>query len=129
VSAYTPASISASHPYIASLRNEFATKVPIFMRTGTLEALSDDHVQFAKAMKDILGNRMEFFQIVDTPQDTFAAGLLLGFVKEAEHAADVAAQSNERRRLEQCGKFKIFHFARAAHLLSILLQLLGPMTR
>lgn len=92
VSSYTPPGVSPGHPYISPLGNEFATKVPIFVQTGTLEILYDDHVQFAKAMKEVPGNRVELFEIADAPHDTFAAGLLLGFVKEAEHAADVAAK-------------------------------------
>lgn len=90
VRSYTPAGWSSSHPYITPLGNEFHTKVPIFIQTGTAEMLYDSHLLFAKNMKEH-GCKVELFEIANAPHDTFAGGEFLGFRKEAEDAIERAA--------------------------------------
>ncbi|KAI9742339.1 MAG: hypothetical protein M1818_003872 [Claussenomyces sp. TS43310] len=87
----TPAGWSSGHPYISPLGNEFHSRVPIFIQTGTAEVLYDQHLQFAAGMRD-KGSRVELMEIKYAPHDTFAAGVILGFAKEAEDATDHATR-------------------------------------
>ena len=80
---YTPAGWSSGHRYLSPLGNEFHSEVPMFIQTGTAEVLYQDHVRFAEGMK-AEGTRVELVDIKLAPHDTFAAGLVLGFAKEAE---------------------------------------------
>ncbi|MCJ1376411.1 hypothetical protein MMC20_007653 [Loxospora ochrophaea] len=84
--------VSPDSPYLSPLGNEFATKVPVFVQTGSAEVLTDDHVLFSKAMKDVPENRVELYETANAPHDTFAAAHVLGFVKEAKDAAGAACK-------------------------------------
>lgn len=88
---YLPAGIEANHPYVSPLGNEFATSVPVFVQTGTAEVLYPGHVEFAKNMTKISGNKVELLEIEDATHDTFAAGQILGFEKEAREAVQKAS--------------------------------------
>ncbi|KAH8433895.1 uncharacterized protein LDX57_011531 [Aspergillus melleus] len=77
--------------YISPLRNEFYSPTPVFVQTGTAEILYEDHVQFDRGMEE-QGTKVEMLEIVNAPHDTFGAGLLVGFAKEAEDAARRAAR-------------------------------------
>ncbi|KAI9648301.1 hypothetical protein NHQ30_002933 [Ciborinia camelliae] len=90
-SSFTPPGWDRGHPYISPAGNEFKSPVPLFIQTGTLEVLYEQHVKFAKAMKEC-GTKVEFLEIQNAPHDTFGAGLILGFVKEAEAAAEKAVK-------------------------------------
>ena len=90
-SRFTPPGWDRDHPYISPLGNEFKSTVPFFLQTGTAEVLYDDHLKFTKAMKD-KGTQVEFLEIKDAPHDTFGAGIILGFVTEAEDAAAKATK-------------------------------------
>lgn len=89
---YVPPQLGARHPYISPLGNVFATTVPIFLQTGSGEVLHDDHVSFVRQMRDVKGNSVDLMEIIDAPHDTFGAGLILGFAKEADEAAATAAR-------------------------------------
>ncbi|PQE32438.1 alpha beta hydrolase fold-3 domain containing protein [Rutstroemia sp. NJR-2017a WRK4] len=88
---YIPTDLSPGHPYLSPLGNEFDCPVPIFVQTGTAEVLYEDHVLFAERMKE-KGCKIELLEIENAPHDTFGAGIILGFAKEAENAADQAAK-------------------------------------
>ena len=90
VRAYQPSFLEANHPYLSPLNNPFATKVPIFMQYGTAEFLFDEHRDFYLQMKEIPGNHIERFELANAPHNTFLAGLILGFEKQAREAADIA---------------------------------------
>jgi hypothetical protein len=62
-----------------------------FLQTGTAEVLYDDHLKCTKAMKN-KGTQVEFLEIKVAPYDYFGAGIILGFVKEAEDAAAKATK-------------------------------------
>jgi acetyl esterase/lipase len=94
-SRFTPPGFDRSHPYITFLGNEFTSPVPLFVQTGTAEVLYNDHVEFSKAMEE-KGTEVEFLEIKDAPHDTFGAGIILGWVKEAEAAAAQAAKFVEK---------------------------------
>jgi acetyl esterase/lipase len=85
-----PGRVSLRHPYLSPLGNEFVTKVPIFLHTCTAELLHDDHMKFAKSMKEI-GNRLKLFVTENAPHDIFAGGPILGFAKEAVIAMKAAS--------------------------------------
>jgi acetyl esterase/lipase len=93
---FTPPGWDRSHPYISPLGNGFKSPVPMFIQSGMLEVLHDDHVRFAESMRE-KGTEVEFLEIKDAPHDTFGAGIILGFVKEAEDAAAKAAKFVEDR--------------------------------
>lgn len=82
--------MEAAHPYISPLNNAFAATVPILLHTGTSEVLYDDHVAFVGQMKEISGNEIVLMEMVGASHDIFAAGLVTGFMKEAEAAIDGA---------------------------------------
>jgi acetyl esterase/lipase len=93
-SRFTPPGWNRGNPYLSPLGHPFKSAVPLFIQTGTQEVLYDDHVNFAKAMKE-MGTQVEFVEIKDAPHDTFGAGIILGFVKEAEDAAVKATKFAE----------------------------------
>lgn len=88
---YIPKDLSPGHPYLSPLGNEFECPVPIFVQTGTAEVLYKDHVRFFQIMKE-KGCKIELLEIENAPHDTFGAGIILGFAKEAENAADQAVK-------------------------------------
>jgi acetyl esterase/lipase len=88
--AFKPKELEYSNPYLSPLGNEFATRVPIFVHSGTAEVLVDDHTDFVRRMKEIEGNRVEILQTENAQHDIFAAGPVMGFVKEANEAMDAA---------------------------------------
>ncbi|KAM3070298.1 hypothetical protein ACMFMG_010134 [Clarireedia jacksonii] len=88
---YVPANLSPGHPYLSPLGNEFECSVPVFVQTGTAEVLYKDHVRFVERMKK-KGCKIELWVIENAPHDTFGAGIILGFAKEAENAADQAVK-------------------------------------
>ena len=90
LSAYVPPGISPRHPYITPLGHEFVIPAPVFLQTGTSEVLHDEHVKFAKAMEKIPGNRVELLEIANAPHDIFAAGMIVGFLQEADSAMEAA---------------------------------------
>jgi acetyl esterase/lipase len=94
VERYTPPDWDKGNPYISPLGNEFESKVPIFLQTGTAEVLYDDHVQFTRSMR-AKGTRLDLLEIENAPHDTFGAGIIFGFAKEAEDAAEKAAVFSE----------------------------------
>lgn len=83
---------SVNHPFVSSLRNEFATKVPIFLHTGTEELLHDDHMKYFQSMNKISDNQLKIYQSLNAPHDIFAAGPILGFEQEALTAMDAASE-------------------------------------
>lgn len=90
VKRYVPKDMSAAHPYISPLGNEYKNEVPIFLQAGTAEIIYDDHLQFADVMTK-KGNRIEHLEIENAPHDTFGAGTVVGFSREAQDAAVQAA--------------------------------------
>ncbi|KAL4970917.1 Alpha/Beta hydrolase protein [Aspergillus stella-maris] len=86
----TPTAPEDKFAYLSPLQNEFYTPTPVFLQTGTAEMLYEDHVQFARGMKD-QGTKVEVVEIANAPHDTFGAGLIVGFVEEAQDAARKAA--------------------------------------
>ena len=88
---FTPKGWSTGHPYISHLRNEIYSAVPLFLHTGTMELMYEDHVNYAETMKKN-GTKLELFETPQAPHDIFGAGLILGFSKEAHEAADHAAR-------------------------------------
>ncbi len=87
---YVPPSFPLSHPFISPLKNEFATSVPVFLQTGTGEVMYHEHLKFVDAWKRIEKNKIELVEIPHAPHDTFLAGQILGFSKEAEDAVKKA---------------------------------------
>ncbi|PQE13336.1 alpha beta hydrolase fold-3 domain containing protein [Rutstroemia sp. NJR-2017a BVV2] len=96
---YIPTDLSPGHPYLSPLGNEFGCPVPIFVQTGTAEVLYEDHVRFVERMKE-KGCKIELLEIENAPHDTFGAGIILGFTKEAENAADQAVKFVEEASSE-----------------------------
>jgi len=92
---YTPPGWDSGNPYLSPLGNEFESKVPIFLQTGTAEVLYDDHVKFAEGMRE-KGTEVELLEIENAPHDTFGAGIILGYSKEVENAAEKAAVFAEK---------------------------------
>lgn len=90
VRAYKPSFLEADHPYLTPLNNPFATKVPIFVQYGTAEMLLDEQRAFCSQMEGIAGNSLERLEIPYAPHNTFLGGQILGFEKEARHAAERA---------------------------------------
>lgn len=98
VKMYVPPQIGKGDVYISPLGNEFQTPVPMLLQTGSAEVMHEEHVRFVKAMREIRGNMVELEVIENAPHDTFAAGQLLGFVKEAENAVTKAIRFIEDRK-------------------------------
>lgn len=88
---FTPKGWSTEHPYISHLRNEVYSPIPLFLHTGTMEIMYEDHVDYAEAMKKN-GTKVELFETPQAPHDIFGAGIILGFVKEVHEVADRAAR-------------------------------------
>ncbi|MCJ1351118.1 MAG: hypothetical protein MMC33_001100 [Icmadophila ericetorum] len=93
--------VPANHRYISPLNNEFATKVPLFLYTGTAGVQYDDHMKFADAMNRIPCNRLEVYECVDAPHDIMAAGVILGWKEEAFAAMEAGSTfvRKEKERL------------------------------
>jgi acetyl esterase/lipase len=94
-SLFTPHGFDRRNPYISPLGNEFKSPVPLFVHSGTAEVLHDEHVSFAKAMRTC-GTELEFLESENAPHDIFGAGIILGFVDEAEVAVQKAIAFVER---------------------------------
>ncbi|KAL8721437.1 MAG: hypothetical protein Q9225_001882 [Loekoesia sp. 1 TL-2023] len=97
---YRPSFLEGNYPYLSPLNNCFATKVPIFMQHGTAEVLFDEQKTFCSQMKQINGNKIERLEVPNAPHDTFLAGQVLGWEKEAEDAARKACDFLNRQRKE-----------------------------
>jgi acetyl esterase/lipase len=82
---------SSGHPYLSPLGNEFYSAVPLFIHTGTVELLYEDHVKYVDRMRKN-GTKVELFETPDAPHDGFGAGLILGFIKQAHDASDRAVR-------------------------------------
>ncbi|CAG8976213.1 hypothetical protein HYALB_00011144 [Hymenoscyphus albidus] len=93
-SLFTPPGGDRGSPYISPLLHPFTSPVPLFIQTGTQEVLYGDHVRFVETMREV-GTRVEMVEIRDAPHDTFGAGMILGFAREAEDAAERAASFTE----------------------------------
>lgn len=89
---YVPSGVSPKDPYISPLYGAFAIPVPVFLQVGGSEVFQDDIVKFYHQMRELKGNRVELVEIKDAPHDTFGAGAILGFVKEANDAATSASK-------------------------------------
>ncbi|PQE16181.1 alpha beta hydrolase fold-3 domain containing protein [Rutstroemia sp. NJR-2017a BVV2] len=94
-SRFTPPGLDRGHPYISPFGNEFRSPVPLFVHSGTAEVLHDEHVGFAKAMR-ACGTEVGFLESENAPHDIFGAGIILGFVDEAEVAVQKATAFVER---------------------------------
>lgn len=88
---FTPKGWSSGHPYMSPLGNEFYSEVPLFVHTGTVELIYEDHVLYAKRMREN-GTKVVLFETPEAPHDIFGAGIILGFVNEAKETADHAAR-------------------------------------
>ncbi|KAF4628224.1 hypothetical protein G7Y89_g9928 [Cudoniella acicularis] len=89
---YIPKPMDITGPWFSPLRHPFATKVPIWMMTGTAEVLTDTIVDFAGRMRSVEGNKIGLHEVQNAPHDIFLVGDLMGWAKEARAAA-VAADS------------------------------------
>ena len=96
---YIPSSMDAKDQYLSPLYHQFSTKVPIFMQCGTVEVLYDEQLSFFRRMEEVAGNRVEILELQNAPHDTFLAGQVLGFAKEAEDATLVARDFVEGQKL------------------------------
>ncbi|MCO5585412.1 hypothetical protein L7F22_039345 [Adiantum nelumboides] len=81
--AFAPPPISLHSPYISPSRYPFSTSVPIYVQSGGAEILCDTIRVFVKAMQDIEGNKVEYFEMPHAPHDVFAIGYYAGWKKEA----------------------------------------------
>ncbi|KAI0206707.1 alpha/beta hydrolase fold-3 domain-containing protein [Astrocystis sublimbata] len=77
-----------SHRYITPLGNPFATSVPIFVNSGSLEIFDHNITKWAKEMAD-KGSSVELNREMGAPHDTMLLGDLFGF---EDTAKDVAAK-------------------------------------
>ncbi len=84
---YRPPVFETNHPYLTSLNNSFATKVSIFMQYSTAEMLLDEQKAFCSQMEEIAGNCFERLEVAYAPHNTFLAGQILRYEKEATDAA------------------------------------------
>ncbi|PWY93604.1 alpha/beta-hydrolase [Aspergillus sclerotioniger CBS 115572] len=84
---FTPVGWERGHRFLSPLGREFQVKTPLFVQTGMAEVIHEDHVRFVEQMKG-LGNEIEMCEVRDAPHDIFAAGVVLGFVNEAEEAIE-----------------------------------------
>ncbi|KAL6717815.1 hypothetical protein ACLMJK_003900 [Lecanora helva] len=114
---YIPPDMGSDHPYISPVGNEFQTRVPMYLQTGSAEVMFEPHVKFAKAMSNMKGNHIELKIIQNAPHDTFAAGQLLGFIGEAADAVEAAVEfieeagQNEQRLKLVEHRARHFHYA------------------
>ncbi|KAJ9376125.1 hypothetical protein DTO063F5_8968 [Paecilomyces variotii] len=86
-----PDQIRLDDPYLSPALHPFATPVPIFVQAGGAELLCDSIRGFAEKMRAIPGNRIEYLEVPDVPHDIYAAGNILGWLKEQEEIIDAAA--------------------------------------
>ncbi|KAA8651355.1 hypothetical protein EYZ11_000961 [Aspergillus tanneri] len=75
------------YPYISPLGNEFSTRVPIFIQTGTAEIFHDSHLQFAQKMRE-KDCEVHLMQIHNAPHDTFHEAEAMGFREEQKRVID-----------------------------------------
>ena len=87
---YTPSGWSRDHPYISPLGNELHLAVPLFIQTGTAEVLYDDHVQFAKNLKE-KGNEVEFHEVPNAAHAAFGTGEVFDTVDASLEGHKLAA--------------------------------------
>jgi acetyl esterase/lipase len=59
------------------LGNELYSAVPLFIHTGTVELLYEDHVKYVDRMRKN-GTKVELFETPDAPHDSFGAGSFWG---------------------------------------------------
>ncbi|KAJ9393991.1 hypothetical protein DTO282F9_9092 [Paecilomyces variotii] len=86
-----PDQIRLDDPYLSPALHPFATPVAIFVQAGGAEVLCDSIRGFAEKMRAIPGNRIEYLEVPDVPHDIYAAGNILGWLKEQEEIIDAAA--------------------------------------
>ena len=91
--------MDAKDQYLSPLHHPFSTKAPMFMQCGTVEVLYDEQVGFFRRMEELAGDKVEIMELQNAPHDTFLAGLILGFAKEAEDATLIARDFVERQKL------------------------------
>ena len=61
--------------------------------------LYDEQVGFFRRMGEVAGNKVEIMELQNAPHDTFLAGQVPGFAKEAEDATLIARDFVERQKL------------------------------
>ena len=87
---FVPKGWDTGHPYISHLGNGFKTETALFVQTCEEELLLEDNLKFAEEMREC-GNEVELLKVADAPHDIFAAGMVLGFAKEASKMVARAA--------------------------------------
>lgn len=81
-----------SNPWITLKGQTFETDVPMFVNTGTAEALYFDDVEWASKMKDVTGNRVTLDEERGAPHDILLLGDKIGWSKQAGECAKRAGE-------------------------------------
>ena len=68
---------------------------------GGAEVLYDNTVRFGDKMRRIKGNRVELHEVPNAPHDILFMGHLLGWTKQADAAAEAAADFLKREAIEK----------------------------
>ncbi|KAL9613465.1 MAG: hypothetical protein Q9167_002011 [Letrouitia subvulpina] len=93
IETYQSPHVDWTNAYISPLRHPFDTQgVPLWVQLGEVEILADDIIRFVEAMRGVKGNEVDVHSDGYAPHDTFIAGKLLGFEREAEVAAKAAGE-------------------------------------
>lgn len=93
IETYQSPHVDVTNAYISPLRHPFDTQgVPLWVQLGLVEILADDIINFAGAMRDVKGNEVDVHSDSYAPHDTFIAGNMTGFEREAEVAAKAAGE-------------------------------------
>lgn len=71
------------NPYLSPMRHPFHSTVPVLVTLGKTELLCDSIAQFAENLKRIAGNKVQLFELGDSPHDIMLSGIAIGFVEEA----------------------------------------------
>ena len=79
-------------PYSSPLQHRFSTPTHPWIVVGGAEVLYDTIVGFADQMRRIEGNRVTLYEVPDVPHDVLLVGHVLGWAKEADAGAQVAAE-------------------------------------
>lgn len=87
---FVPDFMEANNPYISPYNAPFATETPLWVQTCSLETLRDDDEHFAKVMKGVHGNRVEFHEEPGAPHDILLTGDLLGMEAKAGKISKLA---------------------------------------
>lgn len=82
--------------YINLVEYPFHSTTPLFLQVGTAELFIEDVKRFAKELREVHGNTVEYLETKNAPHDIILAGKILGLEKDVHDAVQKAKEFFEK---------------------------------